>query len=177
MAEKGSKERPAEERLFTVPLRREWLKASMNRRAGRSVAAIGGYLSRHMKVPEGNIRISAGINDALWIRGAGKPPARVRLKASLDASGILRAGLPDEKPPEKEEKGKKEDKQAKEEPAKSGERDAEEKLKEESRPDDKSLLKEEPSKFPAEKPKEEPVKSIEPKKAAKEPEASSKERE
>ncbi len=106
MAEKkASKDKPAEERLLTVPLRREWLKATRNRRARRSITAIRAHLSRHMKVPEADIRISARLNDSIWIRGAGKPPARIRLKASLDAStGMLHARLPDEEAPKAEKK-------------------------------------------------------------------------
>jgi ribosomal protein L31E len=126
MAEKKA-DKVADERLFTIPLRREWLKVPMNRRAKRSAAAIRAHLSRHMKVPERNIRISAGINDTLWARGAGKPPARIRLKASLDASGILHAGLPDEKPPEAEKKKG-------EEPAKEERAKPEEPVKEEAGP-------------------------------------------
>ncbi len=90
--------KPAEERLFTIPLRKGWLKVPLNKRAKRSITTIRAHLSRHMKVPEADIKVSAKINDAIWIRGAGKPPAKIRLKASLDAStGLLHAMLPDEK--------------------------------------------------------------------------------
>lgn len=114
MAEK----KPAEERLFTVPLRREWLKARKNRRARRSITTIRSHLSRHMKVPETDIRVSSKLNETIWLRGAAKPPAKVRLKASLDSStGMLHALLPDEKPPEpkkeKPEKGAKPEEAAK----------------------------------------------------------------
>jgi ribosomal protein L31E len=106
MAEKsGDKGAPTDERLFTVPLRKEWLKVPMNKRARRSAKTIKSHLSRHMKVPETAIRISGELNKALWIRGAGKPPGKIRLKASFDAkAGLLHATLPDEKPPVKEEK-------------------------------------------------------------------------
>jgi large subunit ribosomal protein L31e len=123
MAEKkASKDKPAEERLLTVPLRREWLKATMNRRARRSITAIRSHISRHMNVPEADIRISARLNDSIWIRGAGRPPARIRLKASLDAStGMLHAMLPDEELPKPE---KKKGEKHKEEAAKPGEANA-----------------------------------------------------
>ncbi len=117
---KTSKDKPADERLLTVPLRREWLKAPLNRRARRSITAIRAHLSRHMKVPGADIRISAKLNDSIWIRGAGKPPPKIRLKASLDAStGLLYARLPDEEAPKAEKK--KGEKPAKEEEAKKPE--------------------------------------------------------
>lgn len=104
MADKKA-DKPAEERLFTVPLRKEWLKVPMNKRAKRSVSTIRAHLSRHMKVPETEVKVSAKLNDEIWVRGAGKPPSKIRLKASLDlSSGHLHALLPDEKPPAKEEK-------------------------------------------------------------------------
>ncbi len=109
MADKQKAKAPNEERLFTVPLRKQWLRVPMNKRAKRSVRTIRSHLSRHMKVPEADIRVSSGVNKAVWVRGAGKPPSKVRLKAHLDAAeGKLHALLPDEQPPVKEEKKAKE---------------------------------------------------------------------
>jgi len=97
----------SEERLFTIPLRKEWLKVPLNKRAKRSIRTIKVHLSRHMKVPDKSIRISAELNKTVWIRGAGKPPSKVRIKARFDATdGILHAMLPDEKPPAKEKEKK-----------------------------------------------------------------------
>jgi large subunit ribosomal protein L31e len=106
----GHKGSPADERLFTVPLRKEFLKVPSNKRARRSVATIRSHLSRHMKTPESDVRLSGKLNDTIWTRGAAKPPGKIRLKASFDAStGHLNAMLPDEKPPEKDKKGKSKD--------------------------------------------------------------------
>jgi large subunit ribosomal protein L31e len=108
MADKPkSPKSPADERLFTVPLRKEWLKTPLNKRAKRSLKTIKSHLSRHMKVPEASVRVSGELNKSIWIRGAGKPPSKIRLKASFDvSSGILHATLPDEKAPEKDKKAK-----------------------------------------------------------------------
>lgn len=117
MAEKKSKESPADERLLTIPLRRSWLKAPMNRRAGKSLKTVKAFLSKHMKIPEADIRISAKLNNTIWIRGAGKPPGKIRIKASLDATtGNLHARLPDEEIPKaKGEKKPEKPKETKEE--------------------------------------------------------------
>ena len=97
------KPQKAEEKLFTVPLRKEWLKVPLNKRAKRSVNTLRSFLSRHMKVPAESVKVSAKLNDSIWTRGAGKPPSKVRIKASLDIKeGLLHAMLPDEKPPVKE---------------------------------------------------------------------------
>lgn len=146
-AKKPASQAPADERLLTIPLRREWLKAPMNRRARRSITTIRGHLSRHMKVPGSDIRISAKLNDAVWTRGAGKPPARIRLKASLDAStGLLHARLPDEEAPKsKDKKPPKEEK-----PAKAGEPEKEAEKKEEAKPKEEKAVEAEP--VPQEKP-------------------------
>jgi large subunit ribosomal protein L31e len=109
-ATKTPKATPADERLFTVPLRKSWLKVPKNRRAKRSVNTIRSFLSRHMKAPEADIRISSKLNDTIWIRGAAKPPGKVRIKASFEPeAGLLFAGLPDEAPPAAD-KGKKSEK-------------------------------------------------------------------
>jgi len=106
----GHKGSPADERLFTVPLRKEFLKVPSNKRAKRSVSTIRSHLSRHMKAPESDVKLSGKLNDAIWTRGAAKPPGKIRIKASFDAStGHLNAMLPDEKPPEKDKKGKSKD--------------------------------------------------------------------
>ncbi len=103
----------SKERIYTIPLRREWLKARKNYRACRSVSAVKAFLSRHMK--SDSVMISESLNQFLWKRGVHKPPSRIRVKASLDDEGRIRAMLPEEKmetdkkeskPPEKTEKEK-----------------------------------------------------------------------
>jgi ribosomal protein L31E len=134
MADKKTPGKAAEEKLFTVPLRREWLKVPQNKRARRSVRTVRGFLVRHMKVPEHDIRISAKLNDSIWMSGAAKPPAKVRIKATFDAeSGLLHAGLPDEVPPVKEDKKKKKESPPKEEDVKKAVEEAAKGTPEEAR--------------------------------------------
>jgi ribosomal protein L31E len=136
-AKKPASQAPADEMLLTIPLRREWLKAPRNRRARRSITTIRAFLSRHMKVPETDIRISARLNNTIWVGGAGKPPAKIRIKASLDAStGLLHARLPDEEAPKPEKKGKEEKPEKPGEPKKEPEK-KEEASKEEEKPAEK----------------------------------------
>lgn len=112
-ATKAAKQpKPAtEEKLFTIPLRKQWLKVPKNKRAKRSINTIRAYLSRHMKIPETEVKISTNLNDSVWIRGAGKPPGRTKIKAYFDAeAGMVFASLPDEVFPIKDKKGKSKEK-------------------------------------------------------------------
>ncbi len=66
-----------EERVFTVPLRKAFLK-ERTKRAKKAIEIIRQFLERHMK---GEVRIGASINESVWARGIQKPPRRVRVHA------------------------------------------------------------------------------------------------
>ena len=52
------------ERTYTIPLRREWLKAPRYKRAKRAIAAVRTFLERHMKSED--IRIGTHLNLEIW---------------------------------------------------------------------------------------------------------------
>ncbi len=155
---KTSSEQP--ERIYTVPLRAEWLKGSSPKRAGRSIATVRKFLSRHMKA--GTVKISGKLNERLWARGLKKPPASIRLKARMDKDGVVTAMLPEEIIIKEEEKGKMEKlkekfgggKEGGKKPAEAEEK-AEEKPKEETAKAEASGA-EKPSEEAKESPKETP---------------------
>jgi ribosomal protein L31E len=133
-----------DEKVFTVPLRQAWLGSSRASRTAKSVGAVRSFVSRHMR-PD-NINISQKLNSALWGSGAKKPLSRIRVKVTLDTSGLARVRLPEEITLEEEkkqflEKAKKEEEarkagkpeEAKEEKPEAG---AETK-KEEAKPEEK----------------------------------------
>lgn len=92
----------SEERIYTIPLRSEWLKVPRNKRSKRAVGAVKGFLSRHMRASD--VRISQKLNEQVWTRGIQKPPAKVKVKATKDAEGVVTAMLPEEIIKEKVEK-------------------------------------------------------------------------
>jgi large subunit ribosomal protein L31e len=94
----------ATERIYVIPLRKEWLKSARVGRANRSVNTVKSFLARHMHAED--VQISRGINDALWARGAKKPPGRIKVKAKKDGETVM-ATLPDEKIERPEAKEKK----------------------------------------------------------------------
>ncbi len=97
MAEKST------ERIYTIPLRREWLKASRVKRTPRAVSAIKNFLSRHMKAEK--IVVSQKLNETIWKRGVHKPPAKIKVKAKREGE-IVKVMLPEEGKEQKEKEKK-----------------------------------------------------------------------
>ena len=93
-----------EERIYTIPLRREWLKQTRSQRTGRAVRTIQASLLRHMKAS--SVKISPRLNEKLWEHGVHKPPAKIKLKAKRDKEGVVTARLPEEIEVEKKEEKK-----------------------------------------------------------------------
>jgi len=83
-----------EERIYNVPLRKDWIKVPRNKRARKSISTIRMFLKRHMKGEK--IVISQGINHAIWYRGIERPPGKIKIRASKDSEGTVSARLPDE---------------------------------------------------------------------------------
>lgn len=72
----------AEEKLFTIPLRREWLRVPRWRRSKRAVDAVRHFVTRFAKAKE--VKIGKWLNLALWECGAKSPPPRVYVKITKD---------------------------------------------------------------------------------------------
>ena len=74
-----------EERLLTVPLRRAYYGTRW-RRVEKAVR-LKEHVARHMNASE--VKLSTEVNEALWARGAEKPPRRLRVKAVKDEEGVV----------------------------------------------------------------------------------------
>lgn len=71
------------EREYVIPLRKEWTKVPNYKRTAKSIKAIKEFVAKHMKVPGrdlDNVKIDSYFNNEVWYRGAGTPPARVKVK-------------------------------------------------------------------------------------------------
>ena len=102
------------ERIYNIPLRREWLKSPKWKRSKKAISAIESYLLKHTKVPE--IKLSRWINEAVWEKGSKNPPAKITLKVNIDKEKkIARAELAEmpAKAKRKLERKKKEEEKAK----------------------------------------------------------------
>lgn len=72
----------AEEKLFIINLRREFLKKPRYKRAKKAVTAVKEFISRHLKVEE--VKIGRHLNELIWSRGARKPPTKVKVNAFVE---------------------------------------------------------------------------------------------
>ena len=81
------------ERIYTVPLRSAFLRAPNYCRTPRAVRALRAFLARHMKASPENVRIGLHLNNHIWSRGIRNPPHKVKLTATKDDEGIVKAEL------------------------------------------------------------------------------------
>jgi len=100
MAEKTS-ETKGMERIYTIPLRREWLKEPRSKRSNRALREIEIFLRKHTK--SNKIKISRGLNEMIFSRGFKKPPGKIKVEVKGDFE-TLQAKLPGEVIEKKEEK-------------------------------------------------------------------------
>jgi len=110
MTEKDKKE--ILERVYVVPLRKEWLKVAKHKRAKKAVKALKEFLVRHMKSEK--IRIGKELNEALWARGIRNPPHKVKInvvKYDDDSIKVNLFGVKNKE--EKKQESKKEKKEEK----------------------------------------------------------------
>ncbi len=146
------------ERIYNVPLRKEFMKAPKYKRAKKAVTALKQFLMKHMKSTD--VKIGRRLNLAIWEKGIKNPPHHIKVNAFKDDSGIVKAELEgfDYKELTKEDK----EKAAKKKPKKIEEKKEEpkedkKKDKEEVKPEEPK--KEEPKQEKAEDKKEEPKSS------------------
>ena len=81
----------AVERTYTIPIRREWLKAPKYKRAKRAISAIKTFLVRHMKSED--VRIGTSVNLEIWKHGMKCPPGKVKVNVTKDDKGVVFAEL------------------------------------------------------------------------------------
>ena len=93
------------ERVYVIPLRKEFLKAPVWKRAKRSVVAVRKFVEKHTRSEK--ILIGDELNKELWSYGAKNPPARVKVfvrKMEDDVVFVNSFGAAKRVPKKKEEK-------------------------------------------------------------------------
>lgn len=111
MADKKIETKVELEREYVIPLRNEWRKGANYERAGKAIKVIKKFIARHMKVPEHDVtkvKLDQWLNQEVWFRGKKKPPARIKVKATKDSTGIVNVELAELPEFVKFEKAKKE---------------------------------------------------------------------
>ena len=88
-----------EERVYTIPLRKAWLKQTRIQRVPRSVNVLREFIQQHTKAE--SVKVSPLVNEFLWLSGIKTPPAKIKVKVSVE-DGVAFARMPDEKVEQKE---------------------------------------------------------------------------
>lgn len=91
------------ERIYTIPLRRDFLKEPRSRRSSRALRKVKDFVRRHTKAKE--IKISRGVNELMFSRGFKKPPGKIKVEIKGDLTSVL-VKMPGEVIIEKKEKKK-----------------------------------------------------------------------
>ncbi|MEM2089632.1 MAG: 50S ribosomal protein L31e [Candidatus Pacearchaeota archaeon] len=79
------------ERIYTIPLRKEWLKVPKWKRAKKAMKAIREFVERHMKVYDSDIKIkiSDWVNKAVWCCGIKNVPHKITVKVVKKSNEIF----------------------------------------------------------------------------------------
>jgi|TARA_B100002003_G_scaffold176853_1_gene164715 large subunit ribosomal protein L31e len=86
------------ERVYNVPLRKEWLKAPKYKRSKKAIIALKQFVAKHMKAAEDSegkafVKIERSANMAIWKDGIKNPPHHLKIKATKDKEGVVRVEL------------------------------------------------------------------------------------
>ena len=94
---KEEEEEFVEERVYTIPLGKAWLRPP-KKRAPRAMHMVKAFVTKHMKLEmrveaeeeKGELPqliISNDVNEKVWSRGIEKPPRKIRVRAAKDKDG------------------------------------------------------------------------------------------
>jgi large subunit ribosomal protein L31e len=80
------------EQVYTIPLRKVKMAARW-KRSHKAMKVIRAYLTKHMKVAPGQVKLDQSINEKIWARGSEKPPSSIRVKAAKFEDGEVQVEL------------------------------------------------------------------------------------
>lgn len=107
MAKKKEEAKIVLERVYTVPLRREFLKVPRYKRTVKAMRALRAFLEKHMK--SDNVKIGKYLSMFMTKHGIKNPPHHVKVTAAKDSDGMVKAelvGAPKEEKKEEKKKAK-----------------------------------------------------------------------
>jgi len=94
LKKKEEEEDIVEERVYTVPLSKAWI-SPRTRHSPRAVRILKGFVVKHMKVDEDNVKITNEVNEKIWGRGIQKPPRKIKVRVTKDSEDIVTIRLPE----------------------------------------------------------------------------------
>ena len=80
-----------EERIYTVPLARGFMKAPKWKRSKKAVKVLREFVTRHMK-PE-DLYIDPEVNERIWENGIKNPPRKIQVRITKSEEGLVRVFL------------------------------------------------------------------------------------
>ena len=96
------------ERVYNIPLRKEYRKVPRWKRTKKATTALKEFLQKHMKSED--VKLGKEINEELWKHGIRNPPHHVKVTVTKDSEGVVKAELFGRKvkaaPEKKKEKSK-----------------------------------------------------------------------
>ncbi len=90
-AEEEFEEEIQEERIYVVPLAKDFRKAPNWNRTKRAVKTLRNFVNCHMK-PEA-LYVSQEVNERLWENGIKNPPRKIRVRVTKSVEGLVRVYL------------------------------------------------------------------------------------
>lgn len=82
-----------EENIYTIPLRRTFVKIPRWKRSKAAIKEIRRFIARHSHTNEDKVYLSKSINQKIWERGAEKPPYVIRVRTIKSEDGEVDAEL------------------------------------------------------------------------------------
>jgi len=79
------------ERVYNVPLRKEFQKVARWKKTKKAVSALKQFLAKHMKSDD--VKLSKEINEKLWQHGIKNPPHHLKVTVTKDDKGVVKAEL------------------------------------------------------------------------------------
>ena len=79
------------ERVYNVPLRKEFRKVPRWKKTNKAVTALREFLVKHMKSED--VKLGKELNEKLWQHGIKNPPHHVKVNVTKDEKGVVKAEL------------------------------------------------------------------------------------
>ncbi|MAG45334.1 MAG: hypothetical protein CMH63_01000 [Nanoarchaeota archaeon] len=76
----------ADEKIYTIPLRREWLKVPIYKRSRKAVTATKQYLLKHLKK---EVKLGPYLNEFIWEKGNRHPPGKVKVRVEEEGEKTI----------------------------------------------------------------------------------------
>ena len=99
------------ERVYNIPLRKEFMKVPSHRKANRCIVAVKEFIARHMHADIEQVRLGPALNDDIWKHGMKNPPHHVKVNVVKEEDGRVNVELvgaeAKKEKPAKEKKAKK----------------------------------------------------------------------